>query len=689
MITTAPNLLFVWFAGLLLALAFQVILAQFGVAIGLSFTHFLWKPEESENSASAETTSQDNNLSVSNRVISWIAGLGVLLTVDSVLFIASFLAVKLSLSLWPMQGMVIALTIWATYLLLLFWFSTKAINAAGEILFGIIVRPLRQLFQALQTIIQPEDEPEAVESIRAIQAQIKAEVEQFIQQLEGNSQEFDRHEGLSNQHNPQGASTAAPLAFPSQAQKSVTVSTLKTQPSAVKSNWLSQIKDFDWRVAARSLVEQVDLSDVDAQALWSILQEWLQIETLPDAHPQQLEGLSHRQSDIVVTELEEKLQRYLRYTNLDKLTASGIKRKIDQLQASLPSNTKEASLYLPSANTVETLLQNRKGITQSKIQQVVQAIEAERPSPRSSHPEAIVRLYHSLSAIPWHEINLEDYKVRAIEIFDYPPTDLQVISQYLTQLDWPLLAQRLKTSQIMPTIDIDQLLEQLRQLINRSRTVMQLTQQTASQRSSPPTVPKASDDSFKQSLKQVPEAISAAHEKISHKLMDASSELTDYKSGLQQIKQFVSEMSGEIRDALPDILSINQDLPQLYDRLGDNMQQAKSQFEYLQSQVQDLADDPQSALAHLVKQAQHELLQPLHSLEESLNEKADQLNHHLKTQLKSVQKLAIVAAWWIFFISFSSGLSAACAGWLAAGGRLPNVEIIVAQLSQLIANLIA
>ncbi len=104
-------------AGLVLAFAFQLLLANFFIALGISY------PESDEQSDKAETL--DDTIDK----IGTIVGLRTLGTLSITLFGACFLAVKLSLVNDAVLGAIFGLTIWATYFTLLVWVSLTTVGS--------------------------------------------------------------------------------------------------------------------------------------------------------------------------------------------------------------------------------------------------------------------------------------------------------------------------------------------------------------------------------------------------------------------------------------------------------------------------------------------------------------------------------------------------------------------------------
>jgi len=104
-------------AGLVLAFAFQLLLANFFIALGISYAD------------SEEQTDESETLDDTIDKIGTIVGLRTLGTLSITLFGACFLAVKLSLVNDEVLGAIFGLTIWATYFTLLVWISVTTVGS--------------------------------------------------------------------------------------------------------------------------------------------------------------------------------------------------------------------------------------------------------------------------------------------------------------------------------------------------------------------------------------------------------------------------------------------------------------------------------------------------------------------------------------------------------------------------------
>ena len=114
-------------AGVVLALAFQLLFTNLGIAAGISLA----------GGSSSDSSNNDDLGGFGSAVkkIGLAIGLGTLISVSLSLFIASFLAVKLGLFISPLSGAIVGLVIWATFFSLMVSFSSSAI---GSLLGSII-----------------------------------------------------------------------------------------------------------------------------------------------------------------------------------------------------------------------------------------------------------------------------------------------------------------------------------------------------------------------------------------------------------------------------------------------------------------------------------------------------------------------------------------------------------------------
>jgi nucleoid DNA-binding protein len=133
-LTSGPRFFVALISGVILAFAFQLVLTNLSIAAGISY---LGHPSESQEVESFGGTI---------RKIGTRLGIWTLVTVTVALFIACFLAVKLSLLILdPRLGAILGLVIWGAYFLLLMWVSTTTVGS----LIGSVVNTATSSFQAI------------------------------------------------------------------------------------------------------------------------------------------------------------------------------------------------------------------------------------------------------------------------------------------------------------------------------------------------------------------------------------------------------------------------------------------------------------------------------------------------------------------------------------------------------------
>ncbi|MEH2176232.1 MFS transporter [Nostoc sp.] len=115
---SGPKLLVALLAGVLMAFAFQLLLTNFSVAVGISS----WE---------IDADSDDESESLGKKIRKGQAKVGAwaLITVSIALFIACFLAVKLSLIESAFLGAIIGVVIWSTYFSLVIWLGSSAVGS--------------------------------------------------------------------------------------------------------------------------------------------------------------------------------------------------------------------------------------------------------------------------------------------------------------------------------------------------------------------------------------------------------------------------------------------------------------------------------------------------------------------------------------------------------------------------------
>lgn len=144
-------------AGLLFGLALQLLLANFGIAIGLSVFNLKPSPPNADELLIDEAAAESEGAGFGSiALIGVAAGLAIMLSIDGVLFAACFLAVKLSQVKDPWLGAILGGLVWSVYLILLTWLSTSAVGTIADTVLGYTRTGLRRLFEAVGQLFKTE-----------------------------------------------------------------------------------------------------------------------------------------------------------------------------------------------------------------------------------------------------------------------------------------------------------------------------------------------------------------------------------------------------------------------------------------------------------------------------------------------------------------------------------------------------
>lgn len=158
--------------GLLTAFAVQFLLTNLGLALGISLLKY--RPQTSAKQATKTSQSDGGKTNVN---LGFFAGLGILLTLNSVLFVACFLAVRFSTASDPLSGATLGIVIWSTYFLILIWASYSTVGSVTSWVFGSVATKLHQLIKAIARSLQETEEPVSVLTEEAAKNMIHQEIQ--------------------------------------------------------------------------------------------------------------------------------------------------------------------------------------------------------------------------------------------------------------------------------------------------------------------------------------------------------------------------------------------------------------------------------------------------------------------------------------------------------------------------------
>lgn len=156
LVFSGPQFFTALVAGVLLSFAFGLLLTNFGLAA--------WMSLMGKDSGRKHRESRDSE---SHSQTGPVIGVATLVSVTLSLFFASFFASKLSLLVSPTLGAIVGLVIWATYFVILVWFSSSTVGS----LLGSLVNTATAGFQTLVSSVG------ALLSGRAVNRQVVATAE--------------------------------------------------------------------------------------------------------------------------------------------------------------------------------------------------------------------------------------------------------------------------------------------------------------------------------------------------------------------------------------------------------------------------------------------------------------------------------------------------------------------------------
>ncbi|WP_242032939.1 MFS transporter [Oscillatoria sp. FACHB-1406] len=134
---SGPQFFTALIAGVVLAFAFQLLLTNLGVAVGISMA--------GGSSDDSSDRGDSESFGSSIRKISTLVGVSTLITVAISLFVACYFAVRLSLFATPLSGAIVGLVIWATYFSLMVWVSSTTVGS----LVGSVINTATSGLQAI------------------------------------------------------------------------------------------------------------------------------------------------------------------------------------------------------------------------------------------------------------------------------------------------------------------------------------------------------------------------------------------------------------------------------------------------------------------------------------------------------------------------------------------------------------
>ncbi|MGI0486686.1 hypothetical protein ACN4EK_14700 [Pantanalinema rosaneae CENA516] len=379
--------------GLLIAFALQLLLANLGIATGITLL----------SAASSDRANQDDdpNKTESGRPIGLVLGGATLLSVNLALFVACFLAVKLSMATSAWLGAVLGVVIWSAYLLLLGWLGVSAIG----FLLGSVGEVIGLGWQGLKTMTQfvVGRQPDAIEE--RLQQQITAE----LAMIRETQQALNAANLESLQTLLQPALAAGQVAQPAPSNldtdilnflKSAQANELTLEELDRRLQRLEQPQNPEpsksWAIDVKPLLQavrsRIDLSDLDVQRVIDYLR------VFPDQIGETWEKISA--FVLPTSTIQDDVEEFLLNADLTQLSRKTIKSEFRAVIYDVDANPHliHQQLSQLTSDQLTTILEQRQDLSARKIAKIVDRLEAVRQ-------EVLAAVTHTIAQARFQQMN--------------------------------------------------------------------------------------------------------------------------------------------------------------------------------------------------------------------------------------------------------------------------------------------
>lgn len=657
---SGPQFLVALLSGLVMAIAFQLLLTNLSIALIVS--------PDAGNVTAHDTNDDSEGLMSTLRGIETKVGLGALVTVTIALSIACFLAVKLSLVNSALIGAIIGVVIWSTYFTVIVWLGSSAVGSLLGSIISTATAGLQGVLGTATTAVGANvAKNQAVSTAEEITAAVRREL---TAGLDANSIQKTLQSSLSKLQLPK-----------------LDLDQISNQfKQILKSSDLKDIADSDLlrNIDRQSFVDLIsqrtDFSKRDinqiADRLESTWQKLVSKRGRDDVSSQLRDLLkSAKPEDLNSDELASKLQELVKSaTTKDEggsLTSQVLQFGFSALLGQVIRNTALSDLDVEKA---------AKQINQLKASVLGDANQSDPHSTKgaAAKPFSVIRadLEDYLLSSPAWELNQKAVAKEFKQVVYDPEADPAVIKQELDHVNRQYFVEILSLRDDLKSESV----ENLANYLEEARLEVVQSAQTAESAQSPDLQQRAQElrskveaylrDTNKEELN--PEGI-----KRDFKVL-----LDDPQAGVSALKSRLAQFD---RDTLVQLLSQRQDLDeqqvnQVIDQIEsvreqilqapqELTEQAKAQYEktttaiadYLrqtnleelepegiQSDLAKLFDDPQAgvgALRERLSQVDRETLVKLltqsgNLTEEQVNQAVDRLQSAIQALIKAPRRLA-------------------------------------------------
>jgi nucleoid DNA-binding protein len=429
LVFSGPKFLVALLAGVMMAFAFQLLLTNFSVAFGLS--------------SGGQSDDDEESLGSTIRQIETKLGFWALVTVSIALFVACFLAVKLSLVDSTILGAITGVVIWSTYFSLLVWIGSTAVGS----LVGSVVSTATSGLQGLvgttvAAVGANAAKDRAVSTAEAVAAAVRREL---ISGIDANSIQ----ETLKN-------SLGVPLPLDVREIRNQFEKILRNSDLQAIADG-APLDNINRQTFVDLISSRTDLSKQDVNQIADQLEgAWQQVVGQQGQQDTQTELLNLLKT-ATPEELSERLSAKTEQLTGGGRGASGLSQ-LTQLSFDALMGALLGRVDLSKVD-VEKLSGQLKKLKDSAIEQAGKMGSQDRDAVPSGTIAADVDDY-LLNSLPWH-LNRESIKDEFKDVIYDPEADPRSVRQQLEQLNRDYFVQKLTSRNDFPSDRVAEVAEQL------------------------------------------------------------------------------------------------------------------------------------------------------------------------------------------------------------------------------------
>jgi len=586
LIFSGPQFLVALISGIVMAIAFQLLLTNLSIAIGISSLGGDFSDDDSSDTVGGAI-----------RKVEAKVGIWALITATMALFIACFLAVKLSLIESAVLGAIIGVVIWSTYFSLIAWLGSSAAGSLIGSLFNTASSGIQGIMgTATAAIGANAAKNQMVSTAEDITAAVRREL---ISGFDANSIKNTVESSLNSVSLPK-----------------LNLQEIRTQFDQVLKDGNLQslgnkdlLQSFNRDTFVNLISNGSDFSKEDINQVANQLETaWNQAINGQNPNQQVIDLLAKATPDqLNLEDLGSQLQK-----QLAEITAVGGSGLLMQqavkygLGAAVPALMSQVNLSDLDIDQIKPQLQKLKEkapeLDIEKISQQLQNLKeqaTQQISQLSSNPIKTDVQEYILNSFPWH-FNRLTLKDEFKEVIYDTNANPKKVKQQLEEIDQEYLINLLKQRQELSEAKVKEIVQQMEEIRTE---VLQTVEQTAEKETS--TNLRSQIENYLNSTSKEelnPEAIKQNFSKL---LEDSEATFEELSNRLQQFN----------RDDLVKLLSQRQDISQeeadnIIGQLEDTRNQVLNRAEELQQQAKNQANQLQEKVENYLLNTNKEELNP-------------------------------------------------------------------------------